>query len=130
MGLCLAAFARPFSLVRSALQMELEAMRAGLLFIIHQVWDNVDIETDCAAVLTALKSYLEDLSDVGCIVEDCKVYLRAISSLNLQSIYRKVNGVAHRLAHIASVNYLDGYWLKETPVIIRDVLYEDSCTST
>ncbi|XP_024163879.1 uncharacterized protein LOC112170820 [Rosa chinensis] len=128
--MCLAAIARPFSLVRSALQMELEAMRASLLLIIHKGWDNVDIETDCAAVVTALKSDVEDLSDIGCIVGDCKVYLHVISSLNLQSIYREANVVAHRLAHLASVNYLDDYWLEETPVIIRDVLYEDSCTST
>ncbi|XP_062021093.1 uncharacterized protein LOC133737577 [Rosa rugosa] len=129
-GVCLAAIARPFSHVSSAFQMELEAMRAGLLLIIHQGMDGVDIETDCAAVVTALQGNMEDLSEVGCIVEDCKDYMRAIPSCNLRSIYREANGVAHRLAHLASVDYLDDYWLDETPVIIQDVLYEDSCIST
>ncbi|XP_062021071.1 uncharacterized protein LOC133737560 [Rosa rugosa] len=129
-GVCLAAIARPFPHARSAFQMELEAMRAGLLLIIHQGLVNVDIETDCSLVIAALKSATEDYSEVGCIVEDCKAYLHAISSINLYSVYREANGVAHRLAHLASVDYLDDYWLDETPVIIRDALFEDSCTST
>ncbi|XP_062012487.1 U-box domain-containing protein 35-like [Rosa rugosa] len=43
--------------------MEIEAMRAGLLLVIHQGYDQVDIETDCAAVVNALKGDLEDLSE-------------------------------------------------------------------
>ncbi|PRQ39258.1 putative ribonuclease H-like domain-containing protein [Rosa chinensis] len=81
--------------------MELEAMRAGLLLLIHQGMDGVDIETDCAVVVTALKGNMEDLSEVGCIVDDCKDYMSAIPSYNLQSIYREANDVAHRLAHLA-----------------------------
>ncbi|XP_024160041.1 uncharacterized protein LOC112167268 [Rosa chinensis] len=61
-GVCLAAIARPFSHVSSAFQMELEAMRACLLLIIHQGMDGVDIETDYATVVTALKGNMEDLS--------------------------------------------------------------------
>ncbi|PRQ54504.1 putative ribonuclease H-like domain-containing protein [Rosa chinensis] len=129
-GRFLAAIARPFSFVCSALHMELEAMRAGLLLVIHQGMMNVDIETDCATVGTALKGDFEDLSEVGNIIEDCKSYLRAIPSVSLQSIYREANDVAHRLAHLASSGYVDEYWLEEAPVIIQDVLYEDSCTST
>ncbi|PRQ34728.1 hypothetical protein RchiOBHm_Chr5g0072311 [Rosa chinensis] len=110
--------------------MEVEAMRVGLLLLIHQGMDSVDIETDCVAVITALHRNTEDLSEVGCIVEDCKAYLSSLSSFTLRSIYREANGVAHRLTHLASVEWLDDYWLEETLVMIRDVLYEDSCIST
>ncbi|XP_024172154.1 uncharacterized protein LOC112178196 [Rosa chinensis] len=85
-GECLAAIARPFSRVRSAFQMEVEAMRAGLLLLIHQGMDSVDIETDCAAVSMGLHINTEDLSEVGCIVEDCKAYLSSLSSFTLRSI--------------------------------------------
>ncbi|XP_061993526.1 uncharacterized protein LOC133711411 [Rosa rugosa] len=111
-GTFLAAIARPFSLVRSALHMEIEAMRAGLLLAIHQGMTNVDIETNCATVVTALNGEMEDLSKIGSIVEDCKAYLQALSPFHLQYIYREVNGVAHRLAHLASLSVLDEYWLE------------------
>ncbi|PRQ31246.1 putative ribonuclease H-like domain-containing protein [Rosa chinensis] len=121
--MCLAAIARPCSGVRSAFHMECEAMRAGLLLLIHQGMVDVNIETDCAAVITALNGSMEDFSEVGCIVEDCKAYLSAITSFSLQPIFREANGVTHRLAYLASVSYLDDYWLDETPMIIQDVLY-------
>ncbi|PRQ36810.1 putative ribonuclease H-like domain-containing protein [Rosa chinensis] len=108
-GTFFAAIARPFSFARSALHMEIEAMRAGLLLAIHQGMINIDIETDCAMVVTAVNGDMEDLSEVGCIVEDCKAYLSSILSTRVQSIYREANGVAHRLTHLASLSYLDEY---------------------
>ncbi|KAM5552963.1 hypothetical protein ABKV19_025282 [Rosa sericea] len=129
-GLCLAAIARPFSHVRSAFQMELEALRVGIMLLVNQGSAAVDIESDCAMAVTALQGDFEDLSEVGCIVEDCKAFMRAIPSITLCSIYREANDVAHRLAHLASVGYLDATWLEEAPVIIQDALYEDLCTGT
>ncbi|XP_040372923.1 uncharacterized protein LOC121052282 [Rosa chinensis] len=106
------------------------AMRAGLLLAIHQGMINIDIETNCAMVVTAVNGDMKDLSEIGCIVEDCKAYLSSILSTRVQSIYREVNSIAHRLAHLTSLSYLDEYWLEEALVIIQNALYEDSCTTT
>ncbi|XP_061999476.1 uncharacterized protein LOC133716838 [Rosa rugosa] len=127
-GTCLAAFARHFPHVSSALHMEAEAARAGILLAIHQDFSAFDLECDCSIVVNALKHGMEDRSDIGRIIEDCKSYLTSLHSVQIRHIFREANGVANRLAHLASMNYLDDVWLDESPAIIQDVLYEDSCT--
>ncbi|XP_024178113.1 uncharacterized protein LOC112184048 [Rosa chinensis] len=85
-GMCLPALARHFPHASSALHMEAEACRAGLLLAIHQDMTVIDVESDCSLIVTALQRDVEDRSEIGRIIDDY-----------------------------------------ETPVIIRDVLYEDVC---
>jgi hypothetical protein len=42
----------PYAL--SALQMEVEACRSGLLIAIHHGWNEVDLESDCAVLVNML----------------------------------------------------------------------------
>ncbi|XP_004296207.1 PREDICTED: uncharacterized protein LOC101297422 [Fragaria vesca subsp. vesca] len=127
LGICMAVFAQPLNYAHSALQVEAEALLAGILIAIHQGWDMVEIESDCSMLVDALHRDEEDLSMVGRIVEDCKRYTRSFISFRCRHIYREANGVANRLAHLASWNSLDELWFDEAPVIIRDVLFEDGC---
>lgn len=124
---CLAAFQRSIYHVSSAIQVEAEACRIGLLIAIHQGWKDIILETDCAALATALSSPTEDLSEIGSIVGDCKDYMLAFTSFNIRHIYREANRVAHRLAHVASCASVDEFWVDHTPSILEDVIYEDIC---
>lgn len=126
-GICVAAFARFIPHASSALHVEAEALRAGILIAIQEDWMSIELESDCASLISALYSSCIDCSEIGRIVEDCRDYMSSISSANLCHIYREANGVAHRLAHLASVSYVDDLWLNETPSIIEDVLFEDLC---
>ncbi|XP_062028342.1 uncharacterized protein LOC133744218 [Rosa rugosa] len=76
-GRGIAAMARPFLHAHSALSMEAEACRAGLLLGIHQGWADIDIESDSATLITALKSEEENLSEISRLWQDSenKVYL-------------------------------------------------------
>lgn len=78
-------------------------------------------------VVAALNNVAEDCSEVGRIIEDYKEYLLAFNSVLVRHINREVNGVAHRLAHLASCSCIDDLWLDETPSILEDVLFEDLC---
>ncbi|PRQ31856.1 putative ribonuclease H-like domain-containing protein [Rosa chinensis] len=126
-GKGIAAMARPFLHAHSALSMEAEACRAGLLLGIHQGWADIDIESDSTTLIAALKSEEENLSEVSRILDDCKEYFSSFRSVRILHTYREANGVADRLAHLASVVTIDDVWLDETPAIIQDVLYEDYC---
>ncbi|XP_024161206.1 uncharacterized protein LOC112168311 [Rosa chinensis] len=126
-GMCLVALAHYFPHASSALHMEAEACRAGLLLAIHQNMSAIDLESDCSLVITALQHNVEDRSEIGRIIDDCKSYLTSFHPFQVRHIFREANGAANRLAHLASYNYISDVWLEETPVIIRDVLYEDSC---
>ncbi|XP_062024673.1 putative ribonuclease H protein At1g65750 isoform X2 [Rosa rugosa] len=125
MGTCMAALARPFSHVSSALQMEAEALRAGLLIAIHQGWTDVVVECDCSVLAAAIARTNDDFSEIGRIVDDCKDYIQTFNSFQLLHIFREANSVANRLAHVASYSFVDEYWVDESPAIIQDVLVED-----
>ncbi|XP_061990636.1 uncharacterized protein LOC133709048 [Rosa rugosa] len=125
LGRGIAAIARPFVHAHSALNMEAEACRAGLLLGIHQGWSEIDIESDSTLLVAALQSGEKNLSEIGRVLDDCKDYLRGFQSVKIRHIYREANGVALRLAHLASMFVIDDVWVDETPAIIQDVLYED-----
>lgn len=67
----------------------------------------------------------KDYSEIGQIVEDCKDYMFAIPLFNFRHIYREVNGVVYRLAHLASLSYIDDFWLGETSSIIKNIFFEN-----
>ena len=124
-GVGVAALARQHRYAISALHMEVEACRAGLQLGISQGWSDVDIESDSILLITTLARSGEDLSDFGRIIEDCKALFSGFHSIRVRHILREANGVADRLAHLASSGGFSGEWLGETPAIIQDVLYED-----
>ena len=124
-GICIAALAKFIPHAKSALHMEAMALRAGILMIIQEQWDDVEIECDCSVLAATLARTDNDFSDIGCIVEDCKTYMESISSVQVQIVHREANCVANRLAQLASSSSIDYIWLDETPAIIQDVLYDD-----
>ncbi|PRQ31117.1 putative ribonuclease H-like domain, reverse transcriptase zinc-binding domain-containing protein [Rosa chinensis] len=130
LGTGIAAIAKPFLHAHSAINMEAEACRAGLLLGIHQGWSDVVIESDSALLIATLKSEEDNFSEVSRVFDDCTDYLSDFQSIEIRHIYREANGVAHRLAHLASYLLLDDVWLDETPAIIQDVLYENYCNAS
>lgn len=98
-GNCVAALARHLPFASFVLHVKLEACRAGLLFAIQQGWNQIELESDCMQLVTALSNSCEDWSHVGRIVEDCKNYMTAFNNIQARHIFREANCVAHRLAH-------------------------------
>jgi ribonuclease HI len=123
---CLVAFACHIPYAASAIQMEVEACRAGLFIAIQQGWDELELESDCALLISALIVSSVDRSEFGRIVDDCKCYLDRFNSFQVRHIYREANGVVHCLGHIASLSNIDKLWLDETSSITENVLFEDS----
>lgn len=107
-GQCVAAFASSITFALSAFQVEAEASRAGLLVAIHQGWSVVDLESDCVALISTLASSSDDCSEIGRVVKDCKEYFSEFSSIIFQHVYREVNSVAHKSAHLANFFF---WWL-------------------
>ncbi|PRQ49763.1 putative ribonuclease H-like domain-containing protein [Rosa chinensis] len=114
----IAALARPFVHAHSVLNMEAEVCRAGLLLGIHQGWADVDIESDSAILIAALKSKEKNFSKVSRVLDDCKDYFDDFQSIQIRHIYHEANVVANRLAHLASSCSVDDVWLGETSAII------------
>ncbi|KAL6193575.1 hypothetical protein ACLB2K_034659 [Fragaria x ananassa] len=69
------------------MHMEAEALRASLLIAIHQGWDEVEIEGDCAIVMKALANTDGDVIEVSSILSDCRHYMEAFRLILLRHIY-------------------------------------------
>lgn len=54
--------------------------------------------------------------------------MKMFNSITITHVYREANGVANRLAHIASCSGIDDFWLDEMLFIIENVLCEDICS--
>ncbi|KAL6197001.1 hypothetical protein ACLB2K_032614 [Fragaria x ananassa] len=92
---------------QSAFYVEAEAVRAGLLIAIYHQWENIEVESDSAIMLQALTTEEEDLTEVGTIVHDCMPYMQAFNFVSVRHVFREANGVAYRLAHLASKSVVD-----------------------
>ncbi|KAL6214185.1 hypothetical protein ACLB2K_013623 [Fragaria x ananassa] len=103
-------------------------MRAGLLIAIDQQWNDVEFESDCATIMLSLARSSEDMSEVSALLNNCKAYMESFQFILLRHVYREANGVAHRLAHLVRIAYLDELLVDESPDIIQDVLMEDGCS--
>ena len=129
-GRCVVAFAKPFPHAHSAFHMEAEAVREGLVLAATLSWDGLIVESDCSLLVTALLGDVSDRSDVSRVMDDCKLRIAALGSIQVCHINREANGVAHRLATLASNSSSTSIWYEEAPAIIQDVLFEDSCMVT
>lgn len=87
----------------------------------------MDLESDCIVIISTLASNSLDCLEIGRVVEDCKEYMAAISSISFRHIYREANDVGNRLAHLTRRSYIDDFWVEETPSIIEDVINKDIC---
>lgn len=72
-----------------SLQMEVEACRAGLFIAIQQGRDELELESDCALLISALTSSSVDHFEFGRIVDDRKDYLGCFNSFRVRHITLK-----------------------------------------
>lgn len=61
-GKCVAAFSQHLPDISSAMQVEIEASRVGLLITIHEGWAELQLESDCASLISALACSNVDFS--------------------------------------------------------------------
>lgn len=106
-GRWVAAFTKHVPYATSALHVILEACRSGMVMAVNQGWSDIVLESTCMQLVTAMENACEDWSELGQVVEDCKASLNAFKSIAFRHIFSEVNGVATRLAPLASFSALD-----------------------
>ncbi|CAL9025260.1 unnamed protein product [Prunus brigantina] len=90
-----------FRWVSTPLDVELLALREGLSFPAKWPGLRICLESDAQGMINSVLNRGVDLSPLGCLIEDCKVLLRAAGLVCVQHAFREVNGVADGLAHYA-----------------------------
>lgn len=98
------------------------------MLAVHRGFHSISLESDLLQIVTALNGASMDMSLIGPIIEDAKVFLFSIAEATTSHIRRQANFVAHRLARFALHSGGDNIWVEETPSLISDLVEEDNST--
>lgn len=80
------ALSRHIAYANSAIRMEAEAYRAGLLIAIHLGWSVVELESDCATLIVALSNQKNNCSKISRVVNGCP-------AISVRHVYHEANSV-------------------------------------
>ncbi|XP_012844351.1 PREDICTED: uncharacterized protein LOC105964372 [Erythranthe guttata] len=96
----------------------LAALRA-IVWAKEKGWENVILEGDCIQVINALRNGEAEFSSFGSLVEECFFIASTLNSCNFMFIKRAGNSLAHSIAKIPCIDYLEGFNL---PMNLTDVV--------
>ena len=121
----LAAKCGSFSDVSSPLQLEVMAVRIGLIWAFEMGFSNILCESNSLQIVKASRDPSINLSSLGQLIEDIKSLAPAVTKVPITHVRRQANGVAHRLARLGLSVDQCVEWLGSPPSIIIDVLAAD-----
>ncbi|XBH54118.1 hypothetical protein VPH35_076487 [Triticum aestivum] len=98
------------------------ACRDAMVFAMEQGWTNVQVETDCQVFANEWKN-TRDLSDVGLIIRETKVYLSSFQGFELYHISRDANGLACKLARHALLLGMGDVTFSYIPEFLSDEMH-------
>lgn len=104
---------------------EVLGLKEALSWIKVKGWGAVVIETDCYAVVQAVRSAIVMVSPFGMLVKDCKSLLASLREVFLLFVYRSVNSAAHSFAR-AAYSYPDHVFRgMDVPTEFLPILLDD-----
>ncbi|XP_074336620.1 uncharacterized protein LOC141673779 [Apium graveolens] len=104
---------------------EVMAIKEALSWIDRMGWTEVIVESDCLAVVQAIRSTTEMRSRLGVLIKDCRNYIKNSNKVSLYFIKRSANIVAHTLAR-ASLIYPDRRFNRWSVLEVMDCIAADS----
>ncbi|XP_074336956.1 uncharacterized protein LOC141674130 [Apium graveolens] len=101
-------------------------IKEALSWIKNKGWQEVKLESDCLAVVQAIRCTVEMQSSFGQVVADCRRELRDSNSISLLFIKRSANVVTHCFAR-ASHRYPDRTFdWSDIPIEFQDCIQMES----
>ncbi|KAL6204942.1 hypothetical protein ACLB2K_022208 [Fragaria x ananassa] len=106
-------------------QVELEAIKNALQWLLKLQHQHVEIQSDCQLAVSDIQAsdYME--LEFGNILHDIHHYITVLQNVSITFAPRTTNVVAHRLASIAFERDVQLEWLDSILISIRDVLNFD-----
>ncbi|XP_075654664.1 uncharacterized protein LOC142624799 [Castanea sativa] len=105
---------------------ELHACRKAIEFAVDVGFSELVIEGDNSLAMTAISTTKIDHSMLGNVVGDVQHLLRNLHWVRDDCIRRGRNQVAHVLAQFARNISEYMYWMKDVPLLTREVLYQNA----
>ena len=112
--------------VQNSEEAETLACRKALEFAIDVGFSNLIIEGDNVSVMRAVASNCMDGSRLGNVLEDIHWLVRGLRWSSVSCVKRSANTVAHSLARFARNVPDELVWIKDSPQLAREALYNDS----
>ncbi|GLU09838.1 hypothetical protein SLE2022_266770 [Rubroshorea leprosula] len=92
------------------------SLRRALLWAQTLTLRRIEVETDCAAIVSAINSRTLNMnSSLGIILLDCRALMSYFVSCRLKHVRRTGNAAAHELARRALTIEADEFWVEDIP---------------
>jgi hypothetical protein len=85
----------------------------------------VELETDCAIVVTKVQSSTRDCSIISATIGDIKEIMVSRGACQIQKIWREQNLIPHNLAQFALKCRSSPVSFSAVPLCIQDLVYND-----
>ena len=109
----------------SAPEVEALACIEGLRWAHRWGFTQLNLETDCARIKSALTSSALDRSEVGPIIEEVRGWIRLMRECNISQVKRDGNNVANALALYARKCKHSAAWLGQAPTCALNSIKAD-----
>ncbi|GLU08000.1 hypothetical protein SLE2022_249340 [Rubroshorea leprosula] len=91
-------------------------LRRALLWAQTLTLRRIEVETDCAAIVSAINSRTLNMnSSLGIILLDCRALMTYFVSCRLKHLRRTRNAAAHELARRALTIEANEFWVEDIP---------------
>ena len=124
-GAVLASCSKKLTRAYKAEETETLAAQKALMFTHELGFQRVILEGDALGLIQALKPQEQNLSLLGSLVEDVKVYLNHFQRVLYSHVKRNNNSVAHNPAKHAIRIPNFQVWMEDVPSHIVSFLYSD-----
>ncbi|KAL6144627.1 hypothetical protein ACLB2K_055318 [Fragaria x ananassa] len=124
-GSAIACFAHHISYVNSPKQVELEAIKTALQWLLQLGYHQCEVQPDCESAVADIHApdYLQ--LEYGNILADIQHSFDSLQHAQVTYAPRTINIVLHKLASLAFEGSEQLEWLDSIPLLLRDTLSYD-----
>ena len=105
---------------------EADAIRQGLVMAKEAGWREIEVQSDCKAVIERIHTKGREEAPIGTIMEDIKQLCGMFQCCTFLFIKRDGNRCAHQMAQFATKLVSNVIWKQSFPLWLKESIHEDN----
>ena len=105
---------------------EADAIRQGLVMAKEAGWREIEVQSDCKAVIERIHANGREEAPIGTIMEDIKQLCGVFQYCTFLFINRDGNRCAHQMAQFATKLVSNVIWKQSFPLWLKESIHEDN----
>ena len=108
---------------------EADAIQQGLVMTSEAVWQRIEVQSDCKAVIKKFHKRCMEESPIATIMEDIGQLSDMFQYCTFSFVYRDGNRCAHKMAQFATKLVSKVIWKQSFPLWLKESIQEDNRTN-